>query len=210
MGACGRAECENYEAKYDFYSCFTNACEAVSEFTRPYSNCVAANSGQIQADCEDATTQFQTLCAVRPVADGGCMEAFGTDGSNGTCAMGSDTTDAAVAICTEPIRQAAITEVCMALPNSVGGCAEQCAVDPEAVACTNCLGTVDFDQANFACQNLHSLGCMGEEIPQLAEACVTECFTACITKDVGSCVVDNLHAGPCVAEVASLATATCD
>lgn len=210
LQVCGAEECADNEAKFAFQSCFTDSCNAIGEYTRPYSDCVGANAEAITADCMDAQTQFQTICAVTASASGGCAEAFGTDGSDGTCATGADTTDAAVETCMEDIRQAQIAEVCMTLPNAAGGCAEDCAADPTAAGCTTCLGAVDFDGGNTKCLNQHSLGCLGEEIPELAEACVTECFTGCITTQVGGCVVDNLHSGPCAAEVTGLVTTSCD
>ncbi len=199
-----------HDDNYAVQSCFTEACEAIGEFTRPFTNCLGDNVGGCQLDCTDAQTQYQTLCAVTPVANGGCAEKYGTNGSNGTCATGTDTTSAAVATCMEDIRQAAISEVCMTLPNAAQGCAEDCAADPTAVGCTTCLGTIDFMPGNTKCLNLHTLGCMQEEVPPLAEACATDCFTGCITEKVTNCVVTCINEDRCLPEVTGLMTTACD
>ena len=60
---CGRAECNDYGARYHFQSCFTQACPAIGKYTLDYVNCLGAHSPDCQETCagKPASCTFSCL-----------------------------------------------------------------------------------------------------------------------------------------------------
>ncbi|MCG8555996.1 MAG: collagen-like protein [Proteobacteria bacterium] len=205
---CGSKRCRSPEDRYATQACFTQSCEAVGQFSRAYLDCAGDNLDTCQRQCTAAASEYQTLCAITAVAEGGCAEKFGSDGSDGTCATSAESLHEAEARCRQATRQQALDQVCRGLPQAAGGCAEVCDV-PDAMACSACLGSVDFVQTNTSCRNVRSLRCLGEQVQAVAESCVKECFAECLPQAIGTCTIDCLSSGPCGTETSGLLGATC-
>jgi hypothetical protein len=61
---CGKSECTNYEARYAFQSCYTNACPALGKYTRPYTNCIFDNSSACREGCDEAALEANPSCVL--------------------------------------------------------------------------------------------------------------------------------------------------
>jgi hypothetical protein len=59
---CGYDECKNYEARYQFQSCFVSACPAVGKYARPYVNCFSAHSKDCSTSCAGQPTSCALSC----------------------------------------------------------------------------------------------------------------------------------------------------
>lgn len=183
--------------RYDTLSCFTQTCPKASPGTNPYLSCLAQYGDQCTMDCTDAQASFQAACA-----RGTCKEEFGSDGTDGTCAtsVGQD----AVAACTKPSQLSAFAASCTA-----GQCATAC-TDPTSTACTTCIGMFDGSPTNPSCINVLVGACAQDQGKKLATACVSECFTGCITREISACSGSCLNSVACKNEYQTLATATCN
>lgn len=200
--------------RYASDSCITQTCPEASGPLRPYMRCLTDNSASCTATCKDAQASFQAVCAITPAATGGCLEKYGTNGSDGTCAAGAGAQ--AVAKCSTAAQQTALTAECQTTI-CAGASTGNCTADPTGAACTACIGTFTATNppaagggTNSSCLNSLTFACVADQGKKIATDCVTQCFTDCITKKVTNCVVSEcLNGTSCKAEYDAVAAATC-
>jgi hypothetical protein len=208
-------------ARYASYSCVTQTCPAASGPITPYIDCVTSNSASCQAQCTDLQSSFQAICAATPntdpTADGGadsgaapvngCQAEYGTTGADGTCAAQAQTV--AIAASTTPAQTAELTLQCQQTLCSAE-CATDASVPDGGVSCATCVGAFTGSTSDPSCLNQLTLASVAAQTKTLAQSCVTQCFTGCITSRVTSCTVDCINNTACSAEYDAVAAATCN
>jgi hypothetical protein len=205
------------DARYAHYSCTAQTCTKASGPIAPYVKCVIDNKDTCQSQCTTLQSSFQAICASTPATtsagpDGGTVEAkdgckaeYGTDGSDGTCAASAQ--NAAIAACTTPAQTAELSKQCAATL-----CASACAADAgsDGGTCAACVGQFTGSTTDPTCLNQLTLACVADQTKSGASACVTQCFTDCITTRATSCTLDCINATACKAQYDAIATATCN
>ncbi len=209
-------------ARYAAYGCVTQTCPKASGPITPYLDCVGSSAASCQAQCSDLQSSFQAICASTPNSDpvpadagsdagaasvNGCKAQYGTDGSDGTCAAQAQA--AAIASSTTPAQTAELTRQCQQT-----FCAAQCTADASipdgGVSCAACVGAFSGSTSDPTCLNQLTLAAVAAQTKTLAQACVTQCFTGCITSRATSCTLDCINSTACGSQYAAVASATCN
>jgi hypothetical protein len=221
-GACLSEGPSTSAARYAAYSCVTQTCAKASGPITPYIDCVLSNSSSCQSQCTDLQSSFQDICASTPNTDpapadagadsgaasvNGCQAQYGTDGTNGTCAAQAQT--AAIAASTTPAQTAELTLQCQQTLCSAE-CAADASIPDGGVSCAACVGALTGSTSNPTCLNQLTLAAVAAQTKTLAQDCVAQCFTGCITTRVTSCTVDCINNTACGTQYNAVATATCN
>jgi len=208
--------------RYAFYSCITQTCPKASGPITPYIDCVTTNASSCQSQCTDLQSSFQDICAATPNTEpapadagadagpppvNGCQAQYGTNGSDGTCAAQAQT--AAIAASTTAAQKAELTAQCQQTLCSAE-CAADASIPDGGVSCAACVGAFTGSTSNPTCLNQLTLAAVAAQTKTLAQDCVTQCFTGCITTRVTSCTVDCINNTACSSEYDAVATATCN
>jgi hypothetical protein len=190
--------------------CLTNTCPEASLSQRAYMTCVGDNAPYCAAQCKDTeTSSLQALCATDSAAHGGCSDAYGHDGSDGTCAKPDPVThkgpgDLAYEACTTPAKLSAFTNDC-----ATTKCTESCSSGRDSAPCKACMGTFTGQAGDTSCMNIAIGSCVQAQATAIVTECVNGCFTECITVKETACNLDCLNHVECAAEYATVGSATC-
>jgi hypothetical protein len=208
------------DSRYAAYGCITQTCPKASGPITPYIDCIVTNNKSCQTQCTTLQSSFQAICASTPAStttgpDGGatsakdgCKAEYGTNGSDGTCAAQGQA--AAVTGCTTAAQVTELTKQCQQTFCSSACSGDAGAGDAGTAACAACVGQFTGNPSNPTCLNQLTLACVADQTKKAASACVTQCFTDCITTRVSSCTVDCLNQTACKTEFGTVAAATCN